>query len=58
MRMHLCKKCNETKPVSEFFVYKDTGTIKNECKQCKRDREKRNKDKKRLEKSWINIIIG
>lgn len=58
MRKHLCKKCNQIKPVAEFPVYKETGTIKNECRQCKRDREKRNKDKKRLHNNWINIIIG
>ena len=45
---HFVVEDESVKTVKEFPIYKETGTIKNECRQCKRDREKRNKDKKRF----------
>lgn len=29
-----CTKCRETKPIEEYYVRKDTGRSRNECKQC------------------------
>lgn len=50
-----CIKCNQTKPVAEFPIRKETKSPQSYCLQCYRDR---NKDRLKIEEAFMFIFIG
>lgn len=57
-----CRKCLETKPETEFYVRKDSGNLRSECKACMRARSleayARNPGEKRRQiQGWIDRNI-
>jgi 5-methylcytosine-specific restriction endonuclease McrA len=55
-----CTKCSEQKPIKEFYLRKDSGKYRNECKRCiKKAQAKRtykNPVRKKLKQAHIDSI--
>ena len=45
METQICSQCGEEKKLNEFYFRKDTGKYRNDCKECRKVKDKNYREK-------------